>query len=451
MTHIRGSRPDAREPTMPKIESKKTDEDLAGKKRKKPRKITEPMREALLKRPLKPSVTYDSEVSRFALIVTMERGFWALFYQPRGTNPATGKRWGGGVRHELGDAMIMTVDEARTEAMIAKALVRQGRSPHHEAMAARASAVAQRAILPSRADEALSAYAPALMARRQPSEYTRRKYIHYATKAIRLMKAGPLALAALEPAMARVMLETMAGSEGERHLVFRGLDRFLTWCVKQGLVERNICDDLDRDEKPRGAQSRDHVPTIDELRAVRNAVENEPQRDMIQFFVLVPLRRDEIAGLTWSEIDLSQKRIRIRMKTHEIHELPLSTPALALLEARKATATGELVFPAANDKPYNGFHTLINRIRAKIGKSSAPKAQRFTWHDIRRAFVSHLAERGFDVDLLDQCLGHSRKGVFGIYQRASRMAERARALETWSNLVTGAGEESGRVVAFRAK
>ncbi len=56
---------------------------------------------------------------------------------------------------------------------------------------------------------------------------------------------------------------------------------------------------------------------------------------------------------------------------------------------------------------------------------------------MRRSFVSHLAERGYDVDLLDQCLGHSRKGVFGIYQRASRMAERGRALEAWAGLVTG--------------
>ena len=117
------------------------------------------------------------------------RAFWALTYQPRGINPSTGKRWGGGVRHELGDAMLMTVEEARTAALAAKALVRQGGSPHHEAMASTASAVAREPVLPSTVDEALDAYATALMNRRQPSEATRRKSIHYARKAIRLMKA----------------------------------------------------------------------------------------------------------------------------------------------------------------------------------------------------------------------------------------------------------------------
>ena len=125
---------------------------------------------------------------------------------------------------------------------------------------------------------------------------------------------------------------------------------------------------------------------------------------------------------------------------------------MAMLEARKPTANGELVFPSADGRPYTGLDYLLTRIRARIGHADTKKAERFNFHDIRRSFVSHLAERGYDVDLLDQCLGHSSKGVFGIYQRASRMAERGRAMETWAGLVTGAAEaESGRVLAFQVE
>ena len=175
--------------------------------------------------------------------------------------------------------------------------------------------------------------------------------------------------------------------------------------------------------------------------------EAEPQRDLVRFLLLVPLRRDEAVGLAWSEVDLQLRRIRIpahRAKTREAHELPLSAPAMAMLEARKLAAKGELVFPSPNDKPYTGLDHLLTRIRARIGHADTKKAERFSFHDVRRSFVSHLAERGFDVDLLDQCLGHSRKGVFGIYQRASRMAERGRAMEAWAGLVTGAGEAESR-------
>ena len=155
------------------------------------------------------------------------------------------------------------------------------------------------------------------------------------------------------------------------------------------------------------------------------------------------------------KIDLPAKRIKIsakRVKTREAHELPLSPAALELLEKRRPIAPGDLVFPSSKDKPFDGFNALLKRIRARTGESKTAKAERFVLHDIRRSFVSHLAERGYDVDLLDQCLGHSRKGVFGVYQRASRMAERARALEAWAGLVMGAGEEeqTGKVVPIRA-
>ena len=98
------------------------------------------------------------DIPGLCLIVTTRRAFWALVYQPRGVNPATGKRWGGGVRHELCDAMMMPVSEARAAALAAKSQVRQGRSPHHEAMASRANVEASRAIIPTTVAEALDLY-----------------------------------------------------------------------------------------------------------------------------------------------------------------------------------------------------------------------------------------------------------------------------------------------------
>ena len=72
-------------------------------------KITEAVRTVALRRPLKPVVIRDGEIAGLCLIVTAKRSFWALVYQPRGINPATGKRWGGGTRHEICDAMLMPV------------------------------------------------------------------------------------------------------------------------------------------------------------------------------------------------------------------------------------------------------------------------------------------------------------------------------------------------------
>jgi integrase len=299
---------------------------------------------------------------------------------------------------------------------------------------------------------ALDAYAAALATRRQPSPTTRKKYTHYASKALRSMKTENAPLASIDVRMIRLMVETMKGSDAERHAVFGGLNRFLNWACRQGIVEANACAALDRYERPKQGKAREHVPSLQDLRAVWDAVGNEPRRDLVRFMLLVPLRRKEAAGLRWSEVDLQRGTIRItadRMKNGEAHELPLSAPARKILGEN--AASGELVFASNTSKAHVTWSDLLTRLRKRIGEVDTPKSEHFVFHDVRRAFVSALAERNFDVDLLDGCLAHKRHGVLGVYQRSSRMAERGRAMEAWARLVTGAGEADGGLWRFRPK
>ena len=399
--------------------------------RAKPVKISETMRTEMLKRPLTPSVTRDNGVPGLALIVTTKRSFWAFRYSPHGVNAATGSRWGS-TRLELGDAQTMPVAQARTAALAAKALVRAGRDPHREASASHATAVAARAmpvIQPQTAADALGLYERALMARRQPSETTRRQTVHYAKKSVRLMKTDSAPLTAIGTSAVRILIETMNGSDAERRHVFGALDRFLGWCVRQQMIATNPCDALDRSERPKPGRARTHVPTIATLRRIWDAVEAEPQRDLVRFMLLAPLRRNEASELRWSEVDLDAGCVRIdaeRMKNHEEHILPLSARAINLLEARPRG--GELVFPASSGEPFVGWNRLLNRIRAK---AAAPK---FRLHDIRRSFVSLLAH-SFDVDALDQTLSHRRAGVKSVYQHSKRLPARLEAMKAWADLL----------------
>ena len=118
-------------------------------------------------------------------------------------------------------------------------------------MVSRASAEAARSAIPTTLSEALIAYEKAYMTRREPSEASRRQSVHYARKAVRLMKAETLALSRLNASVIRLMIETAKGSAGERHHVFGGLSRFLSWCRKQQLIEHNPCDSFDRNERPK--------------------------------------------------------------------------------------------------------------------------------------------------------------------------------------------------------
>jgi integrase len=173
-------------------------------------------------------------------------------------------------------------------------------------------------------------------------------------------------------------------------------------------------------------------------------VEDEPMRDLVRFLLLIPLRRDEGAGLRWSEVDLDRGRILIaaeRMKNGEAHELPLANPALAILAARKGGAAklDALVFPSGERKPYDGWNRLLTRIRKALAQEDAGRDRRFSIHDIRRSFASNLAER-FDENLIDLMLAHrpaSRSGSGAAYQKAKRLTERPAVMAVWAGMVTG--------------
>jgi hypothetical protein len=168
-------------------------------------KITDTVRVAALKLPLTPSITKDSEIRGFALIVTTRDVFWVQFLQPRGRDP-DGKRWCV-VRHKLGDAQVMVADEARTAALAAKVASRSGRDPHKERLASTASSVAQRSIVPQTSGDAVALYVQAIDARARLSDRTRRKSIHYVGKAVRLAGGDGIALAAIDTPAVRLMLD----------------------------------------------------------------------------------------------------------------------------------------------------------------------------------------------------------------------------------------------------
>ena len=248
------------------------------------------------------------------------------------------------------------------------------------------------------------------------------------------------------------MLDSLDASDAERRHVFGGLQRFMSWCAKRGLAAANPCDDLERDERPKPGKARDNAPDIDTLRKVWRAVESEAPslRDLTRFLLLTPLRRDEAAGLRWSEIDLVRSWIKIdgaRMKNGEPHELPLSKPAFEILMARSAIskpAAEQLVFPTPEaGAALNSWTRLTTRVRRAIGHDALPADRQFRWHDIRRSFVTHLAEE-FDEAALDAMLAHRRKGVAGVYQKQKYLNRRPAVMARWAEMLARSRQAQSR-------
>lgn len=121
------------------------------------------------------------------------------------------------------------------------------------------------------------------------------------------------------------------------------------------------------------------------------------------------------------------------------HRLRLPPLALSIPRARHATAVepaAALVFPG----PKSGRAVdTFSDMKSALGGAVTGE---WRWHDFRRSFATALGEAGMVEPVVDAVLNHrqtaTRGGVLGVYQRAQRRPEQARAMEAWGAILAAA-------------
>jgi integrase len=202
--------------------------------------------------------------------------------------------------------------------------------------------------------------------------------------------------------------------------------RLFRWAKSRDLIESNPATDL---PKPGREVARDRVLTDAELAAVwKAAVEiGWPYGPAAQLLILTGARRAEIAELKWSEIHGNTIKLSgARTKNDEPHDMPLSEQALDVLSRMPHIAGSDYVF----GKPLRSGAWS----NAKI-KFSAAKIQPWRIHDLRRTVSTGMNELGTEPHIVEAVLGHTIKGVAGVYNRAKYEAAKRAALEAWGSHV----------------
>ena len=211
--------------------------------------------------------------------------------------------------------------------------------------------------------------------------------------------------------------------------------RFFNWAVERDLVAASPATSL---PKPAVEISRDRVLSMTELHAVWHTAEQMgfPFGRIVQILILTAQRRDEVAGMRWSELDLERDRWVIskdRAKNGKAHIVHLSSQAIAILASLPKREDCDFVFSTTGQTAVSGF----SRAKAAIDVRSGVTGWRL--HDLRRSVATYMAD---DLKIapvvVDRILNHvtgSLRGVAAVYQRSEFLADRKVALETWGLLV----------------
>ncbi len=115
---------------------------------------------------------------------------------------------------------------------------------------------------------------------------------------------------------------------------------------------------------------------------------NSTNSDYFVFLLLTGLRRSEAESLTWENVDLKGKSLKINASTaknHEEHRLPLSDYLEQMLRRRQSANELRSPYVFSSSKSASGH---IEEIKASQKKVIELSKVQFMAHDLRRTFIT---------------------------------------------------------------
>ena len=161
------------------------------------------------------------------------------------------------------------------------------------------------------------------------------------------------------------------------------------------------------------------------------------------------LRRGELLGLKWEDIDLERGDLRVRRQVSRINgevveaplktknayrTLPLAEDTVGVLkEQRKKVGNSPWVFPSPNGGPISP-DSVLHMLHRVLKRAGLPKVR---FHDLRHTFATLVLQNGVDVKTVSGMLGHFSAGfTLDTYAHITSAAQR-QAAQTMGSVLAG--------------
>ena len=197
------------------------------------------------------------------------------------------------------------------------------------------------------------------------------------------------------------------------------LHEALDGAVREGLIPRNPTDGT---TIPRLVKTEKTVLLESQIEKFMKTIENdEVWHDLFFMELMTGLRRGEICGLKWNDIDEKNRILHVRKtiryakkqlivgetKTNEGNrKIVLPASVMEMLMKRKEKAISEWIFPKSlNPTMPIDPASAYRRLKEILKEADLPDMR---FHDLRHTFATHAAASGIDPRTLAGILGHTK-------------------------------------------
>lgn len=224
----------------------------------------------------------------------------------------------------------------------------------------------------------------------------------------------------------------------------------LTWIVNYA-VKNGLCQGLSfHVQKPTVNNIKTEDLTQEQLGRLLDAIDKDSNRqvaDLMKLALFTGMRRGELFGLEWKDIDVDRGFINIRDPKSGVDQvIPMNEPARSLLALHEKTES-PYVFPGQRGEKRVTAQIAVNRIKKHAG---LPKDFR-PLHGLRHTYASMLASSGqVDMYVLQRLLTHKSPLMT---QRYAHLRDEAlkKASDLAGDIIGDAlnGKTSGKVINLK--
>ena len=232
------------------------------------------------------------------------------------------------------------------------------------------------------------------------------------------------------------------GKHETAHRAKQRVGQVVRYAIASGRAERDPTADLRGALAPVTVTNRAAITDPREVAQLLRALHGYRGHPVVEAALklapLVFVRPGELRAAEWTEIDLDAAEWRIaahRMKMRQQHLVPLADQAVAILrDIRPLTGRGRYVFPSPRSAERPLSDNAITAALRRMGYSG----DQMSWHGFRAMASTLLNETGYPPDVIELQLAHQeRNEVRAAYNRAQRLDERRRMMQSWADYLDG--------------
>ena len=189
--------------------------------------------------------------------------------------------------------------------------------------------------------------------------------------------------------------------------------------------------------------------SADQLAAFLLEAKHSGVFEMYYIELATGLRRGELLGLKWEDIDFSTQTLRVRRQVRringEVREAPLKTKnayrtislgtdAVGILkQQREKHPSSSYVFPGPTGGPI-APDSVLHMLHRVLDRAGLPELR---FHDLRHTFATLALQNGVDVKTVSGMLGHFSAGfTLDTYAHVTTAAQK-KAAETMGEVLAG--------------